>query len=162
MFLDYELPASFKEVANKEVAGKLLRWSNDHIARDQVLDRVGRLASRIYSYCWQWATVPAVSTLLGTGYLRALKLYRTPFAEDRGLLTWRKEPALSREEFIRDRDKRFAVLEALLRTDVDEQTLIYVPINEYPLFGPEDAGQLLEQALRDTTSPLAAKSASPN
>lgn len=136
IFLDYELPASFKVCIKENVASKYLQWSLQHITRDQILDRLGRLASFIYTYCWNWALTPDLASLLAIGYLKALKLNTTPFAVSTGSLGIHNDLVMSRDEFMQRIDERFAVLEALLKTtEIDNSTLMHLSINAYPLFG---------------------------
>ncbi len=155
-FLEYELPASLQSTIDENNASALLIWALDHITERDPFNRLGRLARAIFTFCWQWASIPAIASTLAQGYLKALEKHRSPFLEkeygDRSNLF------LSLEDFLRDVDGRFAVLEVIFKENtISERALSYIWGNDYPLYTPEDFGILLDQALASTDTSFAEK-----
>ena len=156
LFLEYELPGSLKSTIDENNASDLLVWALDHITEHDPFNRLGRLARAIFTFCWQWASIPAIASTLAQGYLKALEKHRSPFLEkeygDRSNLF------LSLEDFLRDIDGRFAVLEVIFKENtISERALSYIWVNDYPLYTPEDFGILLDQALASIDTSLAEK-----
>ncbi len=148
LFLEYELPGSLKSTIDENNASDLLAWALDHITEHDPFNRLGRLARAIFTFCWQWASIPAIASTLAQGYLKALEKHRSPFLQkeygDRSNLF------LSLEDFLRDIDGRFAVLDVIFKENtISERALSYIWVNDYPLYTPEDFGKLIDRALTE-------------
>jgi hypothetical protein len=138
-FLEYELPDSLEAVINDRNASVLLTWAHTHITEHDPFNRLGRLARSIYTFCWQWASFPAIVSVLAKDYLKSCAEYRSPF-------------------FLRDAQGRFAVLDVILaELNISEKNLSHIPFNDYPLYTPEDFGILIDRALANPDGPLAEK-----
>lgn len=155
-FLDYELPGSLMSTIDENNALALLVWALDYISEYDPFDRLSRLARTIFTFCWQWTSIPAIASTLAQGYLKALEKHRSPFLEKEYGNT--SNLLLSREDFLRDVDGRLAILEAILvESNISERTLSHICVNDYPLYTPEDFEILIDRALANPDGPLAEK-----
>jgi len=155
-FLDYDLPASLDSALSLTDATAGFDWVLSHLTEEEPTDSLGRLARAIYTVCWKWAGGPVITDLLAQGYVRALSEYGVPFLQRRYTDESLTLPLVTRERFLRDVDRRFAVLEAILAfPDEVVPDLSDIPISAYPLYTADDLPILLRRALADPSGQCA-------
>lgn len=156
-FLEHDFLESFQFSINENNAQEFLKWCIPYINQETPFDILGQLARSIYTYCWQWATNHAISTLLAKGYLQAKKNYTSPFFSDIFPSLRKTDFIITQDTFKKDTTRRLAVLEALLQFDVDDKILFQIPSNRIPLFFHCDAGEIIEKILTDPTGSFVKK-----
>lgn len=155
-FLEYELPDSLEAVIIDRNASVLLTWAHTHITEHDPFNQLGRLARSIFTFCWQWTSIPAIVSVLAKNYFKSSSEHRSPFLEKE--YGNNSNLFLSREDFLQDAQGRFAVLDVILTEfNISEKNLSHIPFNDYPLYTPEDFGILIDRALANPDGPLAEK-----
>ena len=156
IFIGYEFPETFSRTLSVSNAPVFLKWSLEHLNEHDIYDRLGKTARVIYAYCWRWAEEKSINAHLATGYLVALKQYRHPFPEEgRDRFGSDDRPFLSREDFLFDVKKRFALIEDIIdRPQLDERIISHSQIGEYPLITESDFGLLLDWVLKEPCDQL--------
>ena len=155
-FLEYELPDSLKATITDRNASVMLIWALNLITEQEPFNRFGRLARSIFTFCWQVALFPEITNLLAKGYLNCCVENKSPFLESE--YSNHLNLLLSRDDFLRDAQKRFAVLNLILtELNISEKTLSRIPSNDYPLYTLDDFAALIDRALTTPDGSLAEK-----
>jgi len=154
IFLEYIFPETFEISLNKNNSTILLDWAVSHITEDEPYDRIGRLARKIYSFCWKWVSSSEISTSLTKGFIAAALKHKLPFFTNIYNEKIDDRLIISKDKFIKDQTGRFTILEILLQSEVSEAFISRLPFNSYPLYTPDDASALFEKVLANPTGPL--------
>ena len=156
-FLQYDLPASLESSLDEKNAIVLLTWALNYIERYAPFDTFGRLARTIYTVCWKWSKIPAITQLLAKGYAKALDQHQSPFLQLRYEDERISIPILTKDAVLEDVEGRFAVLEALLTFSTYDLHISNIPFSAFPLYTQEDLPLLFDRTISDPPDTLVEK-----
>ena len=81
VFLVYDLPKTFGISLDESGRLILLRWSMGYLSEHGPIQRLGKLARAIFSFCWRFASNPSMASYLADGFLAAQKVHCSPFLD---------------------------------------------------------------------------------
>lgn len=156
-FLQYDLPASLESSLDKDNAIVLLTWALNYIHEGDLSNSFGRLARTIYTVCWKWSKIPAITQLLAKVYAKALDQRQSPFLQLRYEGERISIPILTKDAVLEDVEGRFAVLEALLTFSTYDSRIRNIPLSAFPLYTQEDLPLLFDRAISAPSGTLVEK-----
>ena len=148
-FIEYDLPASFKDLMNEKHAIQLLNWALPNVKNSDHFDPIGKLARAIYTSCWKWSKDKAITELLAIGYADSLQNHRSPFI-NKGEYLPENSSIVSKEEILKNTEGRFTVLRTIFtQGEIKPLGLSIIGGSDIPLFTSEDLPLIFEIVFED-------------